>query len=199
MKNHIITLAFYLFAATQSIAAQDTLWVRYDDRFLANGYIPLENVDSIEIQNSIFKLYDATINTGYKNQSYSSLVPIDKAEMTFINPGRYLLKPNTYSGTDYTNAKATSGYNFAHMVEGDHFAVFWDARYGENPTYIKHPDNGSVANAYTVLNICESCWNKYVELGFVKEGESTTDISPTKVSGEPMPQVPTELTGDEQA
>ena len=175
MKNHIITLAFYLFAATQSIAAQDTLWVRYDDRFLANGYIPLENVDSIEIQNSIFKLYDATINTGYKNQSYSSLVPIDKAEMTFINPGRYLLKPNTYSGTDYTNAKATSGYNFAHMVEGDHFAVFWDARYGENPTYIKHPDNGSVANAYTVLNICESCWNKYVELGFVKEGESTTD------------------------
>ena len=70
MKNHIITLAFYLFAATQSIAAQDTLWVHYDDRFLANGYIPLENVDSIEIQNSIFKLYDATINTGYKNGAF---------------------------------------------------------------------------------------------------------------------------------
>ena len=175
MRNHIISLTFYLFATTQSIAAQDTLWVRYDDRFLANGYIPLENVDSIEIQNSLFRLYNATISTGYKNQSYSSLVPTDKADMTFVNPGRYLLHPDIYASTDYTNANATSGYNFAHMVESEHFAVFWDVRFGDNATYIKHPDAGSVANANTVSNVCELCWKKYVELGFIKPGQSTTD------------------------
>jgi len=156
--------------------AQDTLWIRYDDRFKANGCIPLAGVDSIAVKSSMFTLYNTTLTSGYRNQSYASLMPTDAATMTFSNPGqRYLLHPDTYASTDYTNANAKSGYNFAHMVEGEHFAVFWDVRFGDNAAYVKHPNSSSVANANTVLSWCERCWDKYLELGFVKEGQSTTD------------------------
>ncbi|MBP5770768.1 MAG: hypothetical protein J6W75_05340 [Bacteroidaceae bacterium] len=155
--------------------AQDTLWVRYDDRFRANGIISLKNVDSVGVHPTQLRLYNATLQTGYKNLATSSFVPTDGADMVFSNPGRYLLKPNTYGGTDYTNAAATSGYNFAHCLESDHYAVFWDVRYGENATKIQFPGDGNVTNANTVLNICEQCWEKYVELGFIVPGKSTTD------------------------
>jgi hypothetical protein len=99
-----------------------------------------------------------------------------KADMLFKHPGRYLLKPNTYSGTNYENANATSGYNFAHSLESEHFAVFWDVRYGSNPKSIKFPTRGEVANAYDVLDVAEKCWKCYVEdLGFIVPGTSTTD------------------------
>ncbi len=174
MKKTTIILALCL-CATQYIFGQDTLWVRYDDRFKANGIISLVDADSMEVRNTMLKIFVPTVSSGYRNVMTNSLVPTDEAEMTFSNPGRYLLKPNTYAGTDYTNADATSGYNFAHSLETDHYAVFWDVRFGENPAKIKHPDAGSVANANTVINVCERCWDKYVELGFLVPGKSTTD------------------------
>ena len=173
MKKIFFSLFFLIDVVT--LVGQDTLWIRYDDRFQANGKILIGGVDSVEIRSSQFRIYADSLSLGYRNQAYSNLVPTDEADMMFVNPGRYLLKPNTYSGTNYTNANAKSGYNFAHMMESDHFAVFWDVRYGENPSSIKHPDNSSVVSASSVLNIGERCWNKYVELGFLKEGVSTTD------------------------
>ncbi|MBP3822289.1 MAG: hypothetical protein J6I36_02585 [Bacteroidaceae bacterium] len=177
MKKNILTLALLLpvfHTAFSTLAAQDTLWVRYDDRFKANQFIKLQDVDSIEFRAQQLRLYNNSA-LGYINKATNTLVPTDAADMQFTDPGRYLLKPDTYGGTDYTNARATAGYNFAHSMESDHFAVFWDARFGDNPKYIKHPDNGSVANANDVINVCERCWSKYVELGFVVPGKSTTD------------------------
>lgn len=179
MKRYILTLAL-LASLTfnfqlSTLRAQDTLWVRYDDRFKANYVIPLMGADSIEVRPTQLKIFSPEYAQGYRNLTTTSLIPLDEAEMRFSNPGRYLLKPNTYSGTDYTNANAKSGYNFAHSTESDHYAVFWDVRYGEDPKRIKHPDNGSIANANDVLAIGEKCWDKYLELGFLKEGESTTD------------------------
>ncbi|MCR4995568.1 MAG: hypothetical protein K6A32_09405 [Bacteroidales bacterium] len=170
----IFILALAMAGAGQ-LAAQDTLWVRYDDRFKANGEITLENVDSIKVTNTQLRLFNPTLALGYRNQSTSTFLPVDAASMMFTNPGRYLLKPNTYSGTNYMNANATSGYNFAHSIETEHYAIFWDVRYGEDPKKIQYPGDGNVANAYTVGNICERCWDKYVELGFVVPGKSTTD------------------------
>lgn len=170
----MIIIAVLVIAA--QLRAQDTIWVRYDDRFKPNAIISLTDVDSIQVRATQLRLYTETATGNFIAKATSSLIPTDESDMMFTNPGRYMLKPATYSGTDYTNDKATSGYNFAHSLESEHFVVFWDARYGSDPTKIKHPDNGSVANANTVLSIAEKCWKMYVnELGFLEEGNSVTD------------------------
>ena len=173
MKKQLY-IATLLLVCSASMQAQDTLWVRYDDRFKPNKSILLKDVDSILFKSSQLQLVKSNGTTS--TQSYSSAAPIGASDMSFTNPGRYLLKPNTYSGTDYTNAAAPSGYNFAHHVESEHFAVFWDVRYGDNPAKIQYPGDGNVANANTVLSIAEKCWQMYAnELGFLEEGNSTTD------------------------
>ena len=154
--------------------AQDTLWVRFDNRFKANVSMPIQNVDSIEVTPSKLRFYNATLPLGYSEKTISSFAPIDESEMSFVNPGRYLLKPSTYAGTDYTNAAATSGYNFAHSQESEHYALFWDVRYGEDPNRLQYPGDGNVASAKQILNICERCWDKYTELGFIDPNKSVT-------------------------
>lgn len=173
MKKFILSLV--LMSCAAGMAAQDTLWVRYDDRFKANGSLSLKDVDSIEINNTELKLYTTKNSAGYLRKAYASFIPTDAAEVSFFDPGRYLLKPDTYAGTDYTNANATEGYNFAHCLESDHYAVFWDVRYGENPAKLQYPGDGNVANANTILSICERCWDTYVKLGFIVPGKSLTD------------------------
>ncbi len=174
MNRRTIILCLAAWGITISLNAQVKLWARYPDRFKATQSISLENVDYIEVQTSSLRLHNGDTDR-FTTKTISSFCPVDDSELLFSENERYLLKPNTYSGTDYMNEDATSGYNFAHMVESEHYAVFWDVRYGNNPKYIKHPDRSEVANAYDVLDICERCWDKYVELGFIVPGNSTTD------------------------
>jgi hypothetical protein len=168
MKTTIFSLL--LLAQCCAMSAQDTLWVRFDNRFQKNISAPLANADSIEVKTTQTKVY---YNTG-GTRTLSTTA--GKCSMTFTNPGRYLLKPTTYSGTNYENQNATSGYNFAHSMESEHFAVFWDVRYGSNPDRIQYPGDGNLTKASYVLDIAEKCWKMYAnELGFVKEGRSVTD------------------------
>ncbi len=169
MKRHILLLIALLSLPFARLLAQDSLWVRYDNRFRRHAVQRIAGADSIEVKTGQLKVY---MPTGTKTQS----IIADKSTVVFANPGRYLLKPNTYSGTNYENNNATSGYNFAHSLESEHFAVFWDVRYGSDPTRIKHPGGSDIANAYNVLNVAERCWKCYVEeLGFIVPGHSTTD------------------------
>ena len=175
-RNKILLSITLLLTFASNVLAQqigDTLWVRYDNRFKPNAKVQLKDVDSIVMTMSVLYLY----KDGQRSmQNLSTLAPVDKSEMHLLWPGRYLLKPNTYSGTNYENSTATEGYNFAHSLESEHFAVFWDAKYGSDPTRIKHPDDGNVANAYNVLDVAERCWKVYVEeLGFIVPGSSSTD------------------------
>ena len=176
MKRYRYILAALLTLHTSlQLSAQDTLYIRYDDRFKANGILDLGYADSIEIGSTSMKVYDVNKNLGFSNKTYSSLIPVDGADMMFKNPGRWLVHPSTYSGTNYMNDNATSGYNFKHHQESEHFAVFWDARFGNDPSHIQYPGDGNITSASYVLGIGERCWEKYVELGFVVPGSSTTD------------------------
>ncbi|MBO4907198.1 MAG: hypothetical protein J5486_09275 [Bacteroidaceae bacterium] len=175
MKTKLLLSLVSVLVTASIVQAQDTIWVRYDDRFKPNQIISLVDVDSIEMRPTQLRLFNDEAANGFTAKATATLLPTDACEMSFTNPGRYLLKPNTYSGTDYTNDAATSGYNFAHMVESEHCAVFWDVRYGNDPNKIQYPGDGNVANANTVLSIGEACFKKYVELGFMKVGEGTTD------------------------
>ena len=167
MKTTIFSIL--LLGQCCAMSAQDSLWVRYDNRFQKNVGVSIANADSIEVKTAQVKVYAPT---GTKTVTAAA----GKSTILLANPGRYLLKPSTYSGTNYENQKATSGYNFAHSLESEHFAVFWDVRYGNNPDKIQYPGDGNVTKASYVLDIAEKCWKIYAdELGFVKEGSSVTD------------------------
>jgi len=167
MKKTVFLLSLLMQCCV--VMAQDTLWIRYDNRFQRNTVLSIANADSIEVKTSQLKIYAPT---GTKTQTIAA----DKSTLLFANPGRYLLKPTTYSGTNYENANATTGYNFVHSQESEHFAVFWDVRYGNDPTKIQYPGDGNVTSASYVLGVAEKCWDMYAgKLGFVKEGSSVTD------------------------
>ena len=164
----ILFLFSFLFSFSFSFS-QDTLWVRYDNRFQPSTSVLISQADSLELKTSQLIVYTPA---GKKAHS----VVAGKCDLLFSNPGRYLLKPSSYSSTDYENTAAKTGYNFAHSQESDHFAVFWDVRYGSDPTHIQYPGDGNVTSAKYVLDIAERCWDMYAkELGFIHEGSSTTD------------------------
>ena len=169
LRHKLLFLSMLMMTAL-SLQAQDSLWVRYDNRFQKNLLVKIENVDSLVSTTTQLKVYreERVIRT--------VSFPADKCDVSFTYPGRYLLKPYTYINTNYENQKATQGYNFACHLESEHFAVFWDVRYGTNPARLQYPGDGNVANANTVLNIAERCWTSYAdELGFIEPGKSTTD------------------------
>ena len=170
MKKDIILTLMMAMMPLCGIMAQDTLWVRYDNRFQANKELGITGADSIEMKTNQLTVY---LPDG-KSKTVSLVA--DKTTVVFTDPGRYLLKPYTYNGTNYENATAKEGYNFAHSQESEHFAVFWDVRYGSNPNKIQYPGDGNIATAKNVLDIAEKCWNMYaVEMGFIVPGQSTTD------------------------
>lgn len=152
------------------LRAQDTLWVKYNNRFKANGVISLKNVDSLEITKTQFTLYNATLSTGKRTLTTTSLVPVDECEMSFEWPGRYAWKPSTYSSVDFTDDDAE--WCFKHSKESDHFILFWQKGFGDDPTkgtLCSFSPSALLANA-------ENCWTANVEkLGFLEPGNSVTD------------------------
>ena len=113
-----------LLAAFGEMKAQDSLWIRYDNRFQANKVLDIKGADSMEVKSGQLKVY---LNDG---KTRSTALAVDKSAVVFANPGRYLLKPDTYSGTNYENAAAKEGYNFAHSQESEHFVVYVCRRTG---------------------------------------------------------------------
>ena len=57
-------------------------------------------------------------------------------------------------------------------MESEHFVVFWEKEFGNDPTKAA---SGYAFNPKTMLADGEKYWNKYVELGFINPGKSTTD------------------------
>lgn len=172
MKLSIISLrytlaALLLLSASASLRAQDTLWVKYADRFKANGVINLKNVDSLTISKSRISLYK---ESGTSNLDATSIAPIDESEMMFTWPGRYLWKPSTLSSSNFYSDDAE--WCLKHSQESEHFVVFWQKGFGDDPT--KGAEHSFDPNS--LLSNAEQCWKANVEkLGFLQEGKSVTD------------------------
>ena len=179
MKTAIITsiLAILSFLSTW---AQDTLWVRYDNRFTENKAFQLNaKVDSVEFcissskysQDPILKIYNSSISKGYYEYRISTLLGNNQTgDIMFENPGRILCKPSTYGSVDFNNEN--SQWCFKRSMESEHFVVFWEKEFGNDPTKAA---SGYAFNPKTMLADGEKYWNKYVELGFINPGKSTTD------------------------
>ena len=151
----------------------DTMWVQFDDRFVENEVIDLNQIDSIEFLNYNYKTYKHNPSSGRvsaRTKAYRT-----DAKYRFDDIERYLVKPSTYASNDFTNENST--YCFQRSAESEHFVVFWAKG-------LKKQSNGnltggassSVCNVNTLLNNAEKIWDVYVnDLGFLVPGKSSTD------------------------
>ena len=90
MKNNrlALTIAFLIGAIQFSIfniecslgtaSAQDTLFVRYDDRFKPNGIISLVNVDSVSVLPRQLRAYTTETALGYRNIQRATIEAKDR-------------------------------------------------------------------------------------------------------------------------
>lgn len=162
------------------VQAQDTIWVKYDNRFTENKSFTIAKYDSIEFRmsertasNPVMKLYTTTNSKGYVEYRLSTLFGNDNLEgsLMFHNPGRILWKPSAFSGVDYTSND--SRWSFKRSKESEHFVLFWEKGFGDNCT---NSCGGYTVNPTSILNQAENIWKVYVEkLGFLHPGKSTTD------------------------
>lgn len=164
--------AALMFCAAESYAQRpDTLWVKADNRFTENKFIPMNHTDSIEF---MFRHMYFHQEEGQPLQrltrSYSTYLPSDlSAAFVFKNPGRILYKPSTYSNVNYMNDD--SQWSFKRSKESEHFVVFWEKGFGNSPQ-----TSSKSFSPTTMVNDGEKIWKCYVEeLGFLKPGRSTTD------------------------
>lgn len=180
MRRFLLSAVIAATSATATMA-QDTLWVQYDNRFTDNKSYPISSkVDSVEFcltglnlakPYPILKLYNSSLTKGYSEYRISTLVNADMTgKIMFQNPGRILFKPSSLSSLDFTNPY--SQWCFKRSMESEHFVVFWESGFGDDPTKAA---SGYAFNPKTMLANAEKYWDKYVELGFVTPGKSTTD------------------------
>ena len=174
MKNLLFAIA--VVALSNTIIAQekpDTMWVQFNDRFVENEIIDLNQIDSIEFLNYNYKVYKHSPSTG--RVSARTISYRTDAVYRFDEIERYLAKPSSYAGNDFTNENST--YCFQRSAESEHFVIFWAKG-------LKKQSNGnltggassSVCNVNTLLNNAEKIWDIYVNnLGFLVPGKSSTD------------------------
>lgn len=134
MKYIRTILSALLMGMVASALAQDSLYIRYDDRFKDNKFLlDISQYDSIQ-----FRAKGTSIVTirRYKDGNYTDkyLTGIidGKSSMVLGDPGLILWKPRT-SDANYNNdySVETNRWTFKHSKESEHFVVFWDKTFGE--------------------------------------------------------------------
>ena len=173
MKKILFAIGMAICSCMIAQEKPDTMWVQFNDRFVENEIIDLNQIDSIEFLNHNYKTYKynpSTDRISARTKSYRS-----DAVYRFDDIERYLVKPSTYANNDFTNENST--YCFQRSAESEHFVVFWAKG-------LKKQSNGnltggassSVCNVNTLLSNAERIWQIYVnDLGFLVPGQSTTD------------------------
>ena len=174
IRGNIIikALLMLMFAGVARAEVGDTIWFQYDDRFCAPEVYDMLPYDSVTFRLSQMRMFkkDTTATIKYATKTYKSE---SLGRYTFNNPGRYIVKPSTYSSNDFTNEN--SQFCFQRSQESEHFILFWakglTKKANGNITL-----GGSTCNVNTLLNNAEKIWNKNVyDLGFLVPGQSTTD------------------------
>lgn len=140
----IASTLLWLVLPVFSLQAQDTLWVRYDNRFLDNKrLLAASDYDSLEFisgkSSPIIRCYTPMLEKGYFDYHLSSLVGSTPGELMFRNPGRIIYRPSEFSSMDFMDED--SKWCFKRSRESEHFIVFWEKGFGSNPNAMSVPSN----------------------------------------------------------
>ena len=168
----VLAVLILMFAGVAHAEVGDTIWFQYDDRFCAPEVYDMLPYDSVAFRLSQMRMFkkDTTATIKYATKTYKSE---SLGRYTFNNPGRYIVKPSTYSSNDFTNEN--SEFCFQRSQESEHFILFW-AKGLTKKANGSITLGGSTCNVNTLLNNAEKIWNKNVyDLGFLVPGQSTTD------------------------
>lgn len=182
MKTKILA-ALVMMSGVLGMYAQDSLWVRYDNRFKENKFLmDISEYDSVEFRARgtmpVIRRYSASLANGYSDFRLSGMTGSEGAALVVGDPGLVLWKPRT-SDNSYNNdyADPNAKWSFKHSKESDHFVVFWDSRFGDNPNASSVPSNMRV-DIDDLLKKAEKFYETNIDkLGMVvtKQGKSQLD------------------------
>lgn len=186
MKTKILTALISL-SGILGMYAQDSLWVRFDNRFKANKLVmDISAYDSIEFRARgtmpVIRRYSSAFDNGYSDYRLSGMTGSEGAALVIGDPGLILWKPRT-SDNSYNNdyTKPDAKWSFKHSKESDHFVVFWDSRFGDNPNASSVPSNMRV-DIDDLLKKAEQFYETNVEqLGMVVTGEGKSQLDTYKM------------------
>lgn len=177
MKKFLLFL-LTIISTWSSSHAQDTLWVRYDNRFKANDAIDISTADSLEFRANnrtdsipVYRFFSSRFGKkGYFDFNVPSRTDGLGFSYMFRNPGRIVYQVSSVKNIDFSTDDGQ--YSFRRSKESEHFVVFWEKGFGNNP---KTASNHSF-DPDALLASAEHIWDKYVdELGFLVPGKSKTD------------------------
>ena len=119
MKTKIFAFLIMI-SSTLGMYAQDSLWVRYDDRFKENKFLmDISEYDSIEFRARgtmpVIRRYSASLANGYSDYRLSGMTGSEGAALVVGDPGLVLWKPRT-SDNSYNNdyTKPDAKWSFKH-------------------------------------------------------------------------------------
>ncbi len=123
---------------------QNGLWIRYDNRFLANRKLfDTSGYDSLEFRSSrtmpVVRCYTTSQEKGYFDYYLSGIVDKQPGALMFRDPGRIVYQPSEFSTMDFMDED--SQWSFKRSKESEHFIVFWAKEFGDNPKSGKVPSN----------------------------------------------------------
>ena len=145
MRNYILPLvAFAAMTLAPDSAAQDALWVNPENRYTLPRQVDISGNDSVVFTATQLRIYRE--GRPY-SQNYSALLGMATAAdssdaLVFQWPGRAIWKPTTSDNNynnDYTNPN--SQWSFKRSKESEHFIVYWDKNFGDNPNASSVPSN----------------------------------------------------------
>lgn len=174
MKKILLIISIFACAINASAQKPDTLWYQYPDRFVANSYIALDGIDSLEFTKTSVRKWKKSATTG-SPQGLPTTYFKENGVYRFDAIERYLAKPSGYSNVNYSDEN--SQWCFQRSMESEHFVVFWEkgSTLNVKTNTVSFSAGGSV-NVKTLLTNGEKIWKKYVEeLGFLVPGKSVTD------------------------
>lgn len=177
MKKLAALLAVAL-AATDIMA--QTIWVQGADRYTVPKGYDISTTDSIVFRNSQMLFYtpEATLRYTYSRENIMANGADSSLAITLEAPEnmRVIWKPTTSDNNynnDYTNPE--SQWSFKRSKESEHWIVYWDKRFGDDPNASSVPSNLRV-DVDDLLAKAEMFFEMNVnKLGMVTEGESQVD------------------------
>lgn len=183
MNARILSL-ISLLAVTLGATAQNTLWVRSADRTKAATSISFDGADSVVFRNTMFRIYE---NGSSRNRTYGNFLGYTAAADSSVafyvgTPERAIWKPTTSDNNynnDYTNPN--SQWSYKNSRESEHFIVYWDKRFGDDPNSTSVPSNLRV-NVDDMLQKAEQFFSTNVDLlGMCDVGEGRSRLDDYKM------------------
>lgn len=174
----ILTLCAMVFA-TMTIYAQN-IWVQGADRYTVPKSYDISEADSVVFRSAHMLFYtpDGTLRYTYSREKIMANDADSSLAIGFEEPEnkRVIWKPTTSDNNynnDYTNPE--SQWSFKRSRESEHWIVYWDKRFGDDPNASSVPSNLRV-DVDDLLQKAEMFFEMNVnKLGMVTEGESQVD------------------------